>query len=221
MVQCSTNLGCISQISQETAKILHRDISKTINDSNIDLNKFPANKVRQLAKKIESSKPTAKHIKQVASDLQAVQINLMCHQCTELQPSKFKRKQKKPFKSRQDNNKQYYNEEKQRKRVPHMHETYDNYQAHTSQGRCTKCGDSQHIEGFRCPASKHQCRNCHKYSHFSSLCYKKREEFEHKSLWSQDHPKHIDFRLAQFAHKIPYAASQKICPQAKILSACN
>ena len=42
--------------------------SKTINDSHIDLDKFPACKVRQLAKKMESSKVTAKHIKQVASD---------------------------------------------------------------------------------------------------------------------------------------------------------
>ena len=55
---------------QETERILHRDIfcffflrdkefvSKTINDSNIDLNKFPASKVGQLAKKMESSKGT-------------------------------------------------------------------------------------------------------------------------------------------------------------------
>ena len=51
----------LAKYPQETAKILHRDIfwfflrdeefvSKTINDSNIDLNKFPPSKVRQLAK---------------------------------------------------------------------------------------------------------------------------------------------------------------------------
>ena len=45
--------------------------------------------------------------------------------------------------------------------------------------KITKCGDLQHIEGFRCPASKHPCRNCHKYGHFHSLCYKKREIFKH------------------------------------------
>ena len=117
----------LAKYPEETAKILHRDIfcffprdgefaSKTINDSNIDLNKFPANKVRQLAKKkMESSKATAKHFKQVASDPPAAQINLMCHQYTELPSSKFKRKQK-PFKSRQDNNKEHY-EEKQRERT--------------------------------------------------------------------------------------------------------
>ena len=46
--------------------------------------------------------------------------------------------------------------------------------------RCKKCGDSQHIDGFQCPAGKHQCRNCHKYGHFSSLCYKKKEAFDKK-----------------------------------------
>ena len=51
---------------------------------------------------MESFKATAKYIKQVASDPQAVQINLMCHQHTELPPSKFKNKLKEPFKSRQD-----------------------------------------------------------------------------------------------------------------------
>ena len=98
----------LAQYPQETAKILHRDIfwiflrnkelvSKTINDSNIDLNKPPASKVCQLAKKMESSKAAAKHIKQVASDPQATQIHLMLHQCTDLPPSKFQRKQQKPL----------------------------------------------------------------------------------------------------------------------------
>ena len=58
-----------------------------------------------------------------------------------------------------------------------MHKKYG---AHASPDRCKKCGDSQHVEGFRCPVSKYQCKNCHKFGHFSSLCYKKKE-FEHKS----------------------------------------
>ena len=55
-------------------------MSKPINDGNVDLDKFPASKARQLVKRIKSSKETACHIKQVASDPQAVQINLMRHQ---------------------------------------------------------------------------------------------------------------------------------------------
>ena len=112
----------LAKYPQETAKIVQRDIvclfltdeefvSKTINDNNIDLNKFPASKVHQLAKKMESSKATAKHIKQVASDPQATQMHLLQHQWTELPPSKFQRKQLKHFKQRQDTNKQYsYND---------------------------------------------------------------------------------------------------------------
>ena len=69
----------LAKYPPETASILHQDIfwffltdeefvSKTINDSNIDLEKFSASKVRQLAKKMESSKSTIHHMKQVSSD---------------------------------------------------------------------------------------------------------------------------------------------------------
>ena len=72
----------------ETAKILHRDIfwffmkdenfnTKMINEGNVDIQKFPASKVHQLAKKMESSKVTAKHIRQIAGDLPAAQVQLM------------------------------------------------------------------------------------------------------------------------------------------------
>ena len=99
----------------------------------------------------------------------------MYHQCTEVPPSKFQRKQKKHYKSRQDTGKQHYhNEEKQR--GPPVHKKYE---AHMSPDRCKKCGDSQHFDGFRCPASKYQCKNCLKVGNLSSLCYKKKE-FEHK-----------------------------------------
>ena len=66
-------------------------VSKTIRDGSVDLEKFPASKVRQLAKKLESSKATACHIKQVAGDLQAAQINLLRHQHTELPAGKYKK----------------------------------------------------------------------------------------------------------------------------------
>ena len=84
----------LPKYSPQNASILHWGIfwvfflkaemfvSKAINDSNTDLEKFPASKVRQIAKKMESSKSTTKNIKQVASDPQAAQINLMRHQRT-------------------------------------------------------------------------------------------------------------------------------------------
>ena len=67
-------------------------VSKTIYDSNIVWDKFPTSKVRQLAKKMESSKANARHIKQVGSDPQVAQINLMWHQSTDLPVSKHKNK---------------------------------------------------------------------------------------------------------------------------------
>ena len=64
----------LAKYPHETAKILHRDVfgfflkdeefvSKTINDSSIDMDKFPKSKVKQLVKKMESSKATARYIK--------------------------------------------------------------------------------------------------------------------------------------------------------------
>ena len=88
-----------------------RSFSKTINDSNIDLERFPASKVRQLTKKMESSKSTARHIKQVASDPQAAQVNIMRHQRTDLPPSKSKQKQH-SHKSRSKSQKRYSSEHK-------------------------------------------------------------------------------------------------------------
>ena len=73
---------------QETTQILQMDIfwfflkdeafvSKTLNEGHVELSKCPASAVRQLAKKMESTQATAKHMKQVASDPQAVRGNLL------------------------------------------------------------------------------------------------------------------------------------------------
>ena len=43
-----------------------------------------------MAKKLESSQATAKHMKQVTNEPHATQINLLRHQRTELSPSKAK-----------------------------------------------------------------------------------------------------------------------------------
>ena len=99
-VQTQVNLA---KYPPETAKILHRDIfwfflrdeefvSRTITDGSVDLEKFPASRVRQLAKKQESSKATSCHIKQVAGNPQAVQINLLRDQYTEFPAGKYKKK---------------------------------------------------------------------------------------------------------------------------------
>ena len=99
-VQAQVNLA---RYPPETAKILHRDIfwfflcdeefvSRTISDGSVDLDKLPVRRVCQLAKKLGSSKATAQHIKQVSREPQAVQINLLWHQRTELPNIDIRRK---------------------------------------------------------------------------------------------------------------------------------
>ena len=84
-MQAQVNL---TKYAPETVKILHQDIfwfflcdedfvSRTITEGSVDLEKFPASRVCQLAKKCESSRATPHHIEQVAGDPQATQINLM------------------------------------------------------------------------------------------------------------------------------------------------
>ena len=66
-IQAQVNLA---KYPPETAKILHYDIfcfflkdedfvTKTINEGNVNIQKFPASRVQQLAKKMESSKAMA------------------------------------------------------------------------------------------------------------------------------------------------------------------
>ena len=99
-IQAQVNLA---KYPPKTAKILHQDIfwffmkdedfvTKTIDEGNVNIQKFPAGKVQQLAKKMESSKATAKHIRKVAGDLPAAQIHLMPHQCTQLPTRNYPRR---------------------------------------------------------------------------------------------------------------------------------
>ena len=142
-------------------------VSKTINDSNINHQNIPANKVRQLAKKMESSKSTARHIKTVASDPKVAQVNLMRHQRTDLPSSKSKWKQH-SHKQRSKSQKRYSNEHKDQ-RLPYK--KFDPSQAHKRRDRCSKCDDFKHVEGLKCPARKFQCKMCNQYGCFTCFCY--------------------------------------------------
>ena len=144
-------LVALAKYHQETAQILQRDIfwfflndesfvSKTLNEGHVELNKFPASTVCQLAKKFESSQATAKHIKQVTRDPQAVQVNLLWHQCTELSPSKsMRQKKKKLFKFRQEATKHFQNARKPQEKSRSDPECTD---------RCHKSGDFLQREGL-------------------------------------------------------------------------
>ena len=139
---------------------------------------------------MESSKSTTRHIKQVASDPQVAQVNLKRHQRTDLPPRKNKWKDH-SHKLRSKSQKRYSSEHKN-ERPPIK--KFDPSQTH-KRDRCSKCGDSKHVEGFKCPSRKFQCKTCNKYGHFTSLCYKK------KVLLSQETPRHISCKWEVFTCK--------------------
>ena len=181
-------------------------VSKTINDSNIDLDKFPSSKVRQLAKKMESSKSTTEHIKAVASDPQAAEVNLMRYQRTDLPPSKAKQKQH-SHQSRSKSNKRYSSEHKTQR--PSF-KTFNPSQAHKRRDRCSKCWDSKHVESFKFPARKFQCKTCNIYGHFSSLCYKKQSFFKSRN------PKSHQLQVG-----VVYVQVDSICSQSSDLTSSD
>ena len=141
------------------------------------MDKFPASQVRQLANKLESSKSTAKYTEQASNEPQATQVHLLKHQHTELPPNKQQRhpwkSKSKPFIYRSQQ------EEKDIDRPPQEHEKYRPEQNKQAE-RCHKCGDTPHMEGFTCTASRHQCKHCSKIGHFSHLCFRKKQEGTYK-----------------------------------------
>ena len=126
----------------------------------------------------------------------------MRYQRTDLLPSKSKQKQH-SHKPRSKGQNRYSSE--QRKEGPPYKQRFDPSEAHQRRDRCSKFGDSKHMESFRCPTRKFQCKTCNKYGHFTSLCYKA------KFPLSQELPRHISCKWELFIHKkIQYAASQVI-----------
>ena len=148
--------------------------SRTISDGSVDLEKFPASKVQQLTKKLESSMATAHHIKQVAGDLQATQINVLRHQHTELPAGKYKNKR--PLWKPKQTNYKHQGGDSHKLQVQQK-KKFDTKGAHNDRNRCSKCGDTVYLEGFQCPAKKYQCKACHTFGHFTSMCYQKKHAY--------------------------------------------
>ena len=177
-------------------------VSKTISDGSVDLEKFPTSKVRQLAKELESFKATACHIKQVAGDPQAAQINLLRHQRTELPAGKYKKKRApmkpKPSGKKNQGHEGYHSQVQPKKR-------FDTKGVHSDKSRCSKCGDSVHIEGFQCPAKKNTSVKLATSLAISPVCVTRRSNLP-PSIGS---PKHIKYRQAVHMHiEVPHMTTQ-------------
>ena len=103
-------------------------------------------------------------------------MNLMRHQRMDLTPSKYKKN--KSFNSRQQSSKRYSSEHNQ---LSPYKKKFDPQGAHHRNDWCSKNGDSKHIEGFKCPVKKFQCKTCNKYGNFTSLCYMKSVSFKSRT----------------------------------------
>ena len=122
-------------------------IAKIINEGSTDLAQYPAAKVQRMAKKLGSSKATAKHIIQHMSNMQgAAQINVLWYNHTSL-PIKKKKGSKKPNPSKSTKPQQL-----QQQRQSNQHQSCDR-----NPNQYTRCGDSPHAPGFNWLAKKYQC----------------------------------------------------------------
>ena len=171
-------------------------MSRTISDGSIDLDKFPASRVCRLAKKLESSKATARHIKQVSGEPQAIQINLLHCQRTKLPQHRYKKKRS-HTKPRLGNNKPCGNDQYH---GPTYYKNKGNYKLPISYrpppsnnfNRHSKHGESTHHEGFTCPTKKYQCKACHKFGHFTSQCFLRKQHLQHKFRQPKAHQIQVD-----------------------------
>ena len=99
-------------------------------------------------------------------DLPAAQIHHMCHQHTEFAARNYN-KHKKATKQKAQNH-------RATEQMPKKH--FDLQKPEKPSDRCIRCGNTPHTKGFQCPAKKFQCKICHKFSHFTSVCYQKNQQ---------------------------------------------
>ena len=173
-------------------------MSRTISDGSVDLDKFPASRVHQLAKKYESSKATARHIKQVSGEPQATQINLLHHQRTELPQRRYKKKRShaKPRlangNSKLAGNDHYCGQPHYMIKGDHKLPMPNWMSPSNISNRCSKCSDMAHCDGFTCPAKKYQCKACHKFGHFASQCFQRKQNTQHRFRQPKAHQIQVD-----------------------------
>ena len=63
------------------------------------------------------------------------------------------------------------NKNAEQKQSSYHKKSFDPRNACKQKDRCSKSRDSTHLEGLTCPAKKYQCKSCHKFGHFTSLCF--------------------------------------------------
>ena len=118
---------------------------------------------------MESSKAMAKHIRQVAGDLLVSQIKLMQHQHTQLPAWNYPRRKHTSTTWRKPQN-------HKTPETPTSQKPSDLQKPDVHSDKYTRCGDMLHAKGFQCPARNFQCKICHKFGHFTTVCYQKSQQ---------------------------------------------
>ena len=145
--------------------MMKKFVSKTINNSNVDLEKFPARKVRQLVRKWK----VQRQLLSISSKW--LVTNKLCKYIywgTSTQKSHQENTRRENLlPTKQQSHKKFIHENPQAS--SYNKKSFDPKNVHKNKDRCSKSGGSTHVEGFQCPAKKLQCKAGHKFGHFTSL----------------------------------------------------
>ena len=90
----------------------------------------------------------------------------MHHQCTQLPAGNYPRRKLNSTSGQKPQNHKTHE-------APTMQKAPDMLRPDTCSNKCNRCGNTPHAKGFQCPARKYQCKICHKFGHFTSVCFQK------------------------------------------------
>ena len=90
----------------------------------------------------------------------------MHHQCTQLPTRNFPRRKLNPTSGQKPQNCRTQD-------APTMQKTPNMLRPEACSNKCNRCGDTPHAKGFQCQARKFQCKICHTFGHFTSVCFQK------------------------------------------------
>ena len=92
----------------------------------------------------------------------------MQHQCTQLPARNYPRR-------KQTSNAWWKLQNHKTPEIPTSQKPSTLQQLDAHSDKCTRCGGTLHAKGFQCPARKFQCKICHKFGNFTTICYQKSE----------------------------------------------
>ena len=92
----------------------------------------------------------------------------MHHQCTQLPTGNFPRRKSNSTSGQKPQNCKMQD-------VPRTQKTPNMPRPEAHSKKCNRCSDTPHAKGFQCQARRFQCKICHKFGHFTSVCFQKSE----------------------------------------------